>query len=212
MCSVFFGKSWITASFGENNPLNTRNLKFEPEIRANPTFQSDFNRPSTEIPKKLGNTEIYIGLRRLNITFLHPEYPEIPEFYNEEFNFRTFQFENLENLHSTGKPVQIIKLASWLEPNNLSRKKVSTMGKSINRAGRGAETILVLAVYFWICAVILLQVSIEPGIDLTIISGVLMFTSGCWYVTVTQLSKSFRHGIYLDGEFAEFRYGWCVYA
>jgi len=85
------------------------------------------------------------------------------------------------------------------------------MGKSINRAGRGAETILILAVYFWICAVILLQVSIEPGIDLTIISGVLMFTSGCWYIIVTQLSKSFRNGIYLDGEFAEFRYGWCVY-
>ena len=58
---------------------------------------------------------------------------------------------------------------------------------------------------------ILLQVSIEPGIDLTIISGVLMFTSGCWYIIVTQLSKSFRNGIYLDGEFAEFRYGWCVY-
>merc|ERR1712127_483528 len=38
-----------------------------------------------------------------------------------------------------------------------------------------------------------------------------MFTSGCWYIIVTQLSKSFRNGIYLDGEFAEFRYGWCVY-
>jgi len=204
LCSVFFGQSWITAIFGENNPIQTENLKFEPELRTSPSF-------TTEFPTKLGNTEIFIGLRRLNITFLHPEYPKIPEFYNEEFDFRTFQFENLEHLHSTGKPLQIIKLASWLEPNNLSRKKVSTIGRSINRAGRGAETILILAVYFWICAVILLQVSIEPGIDLTIISGVLMFTSGCWYITVTQLSKSFRHGIYLDGEFAEFRYGWCVY-
>ena len=227
LVTSYYTQSWIILDFPESSdirtgyvivrdPENGKSLISKGEEMGHLRFSdSQRNRNSSILrfsPEEFNHlpTKVFvqIGLKFINVTTIFDEFHLRDEF-DLRYHLKDKTLADSEYANSfinNFRPINVNKLLTYFRPNIDSRRQMSGIGRALLRAGRGAETMILLAGYFWILSIIMLHIELRSGIFLQFLTSGFMLGACSYYFGFSRFSHMWQYGVKLDGIHANMRY------